>query len=29
MARRPTLKDISELAGVSEMTASRVLRGKG
>lgn len=29
MARRPTLKDISELAGVSEMTVSRVLRGKG
>lgn len=29
MARRPTLKDISEIAGVSEMTASRVLRGKG
>ncbi|WP_069301641.1 LacI family DNA-binding transcriptional regulator [Neptunicoccus sediminis] len=29
MARRPTLKDISELANVSEMTASRVLRGKG
>lgn len=29
MARRPTLKDISELASVSEMTASRVLRGKG
>jgi len=29
MARRPTLRDIAELAGVSEMTASRVLRGKG
>lgn len=29
MARRPTLKDIAELASVSEMTASRVLRGKG
>lgn len=29
MARRPTLRDVAELAGVSEMTASRVLRGKG
>lgn len=29
MARRPTLKDVAELAKVSEMTASRVLRGKG
>jgi LacI family gluconate utilization system Gnt-I transcriptional repressor len=29
LAHRPTLKDISELAKVSEMTASRVLRGKG
>jgi len=29
MARRPTLRDVAELADVSEMTASRVLRGKG
>ncbi|MCP5072605.1 MAG: LacI family DNA-binding transcriptional regulator [Rhodobacteraceae bacterium] len=29
MARRPTLRDVAELASVSEMTASRVLRGKG
>ncbi len=29
MARRPTLKDVAELAHVSEMTASRVLRGLG
>ncbi|MBV1864330.1 MAG: LacI family DNA-binding transcriptional regulator [Rhodobacteraceae bacterium] len=29
MARRPTLRDVAELAGISEMTASRVLRGKG
>ncbi|MCP5088445.1 MAG: LacI family DNA-binding transcriptional regulator [Rhodobacteraceae bacterium] len=29
MARRPTLRDVAEIAGVSEMTASRVLRGKG
>ncbi len=29
MARRPTLKDIAQMARVSEMTVSRVLRGKG
>jgi len=29
MARRPTLKDVAQIARVSEMTASRVLRGKG
>ena len=29
MARRPTLKDVAQMARVSEMTASRVLRGKG
>lgn len=29
MAYRPTLKDVAEIAKVSEMTASRVLRGKG
>lgn len=29
MARRPTLRDVAELANVSEMTASRVLRGLG
>lgn len=29
MARRPTLRDVAEIAGVSEMTASRVLRGLG
>lgn len=28
-SKRPTLKDIAEIARVSEMTASRVLRGKG
>jgi LacI family gluconate utilization system Gnt-I transcriptional repressor len=27
--KRPTLRDIAEIARVSEMTASRVLRGKG
>lgn len=29
MAHRPTLKDIAQMARVSEMTVSRVLRGKG
>lgn len=29
MASRPTLKDIAQMARVSEMTVSRVLRGKG
>lgn len=29
MVHRPTLKDVAEIAGVSEMTASRVLRGLG
>jgi len=29
MKRRPTLKDIAQMARVSEMTVSRVLRGKG
>jgi len=29
MARRPTLKDIAQMTRVSEMTVSRVLRGKG
>jgi LacI family gluconate utilization system Gnt-I transcriptional repressor len=28
-AKRPTLRDVAEVAGVSEMTVSRVLRGKG
>ncbi len=29
MARRPTLKDVAQAAGVSEMTASRALRNAG
>ncbi|MEM0976744.1 MAG: LacI family DNA-binding transcriptional regulator [Pseudomonadota bacterium] len=29
MARQPTLKDVAQIANVSEMTVSRVLRGKG
>ena len=29
MARQPTLKDVAQIAQVSEMTVSRVLRGKG
>ncbi|MEO1563746.1 MAG: LacI family DNA-binding transcriptional regulator [Pseudomonadota bacterium] len=29
MARQPTLKDVAQLANVSEMTVSRVLRNKG
>jgi LacI family transcriptional regulator, gluconate utilization system Gnt-I transcriptional repressor len=29
MSSKPTLKDIAKIAGVSEMTASRVLRGLG